>query len=504
VSLLNPLNWFSSFINRFPVEVDKPQAAPAAAPAEQGTRTQRQDGRAGTAFGWLAAYPGAPELTPQVCRWMDADPALTMSRAAMTAPIRSADKSYEAREGTPDEVVKFIQSVFDPLLPEYVYEALDSPSMGWSGFEKVWGRRDGRWIIADLKPLDQVENSILVYKAGGDFAGIRTRGIDNQQLDLDPLYSFVCSCDARKRYYYGRPWHANAVATWWRKKCAFEELERLNKKASGIQPTGYYPPADDEAANHTNENKMREIVNAKMRGEGVLFPNLTGDLGADLAADYRNVKGLAETAMWRVEIEDFGNQAPAAESILNQIRMFNADLSRAWHVPERAVQEGQHGTKAEAGVHGDIALTVAELLYGDICTALNKGAVNDVLVKNYGEAARDSVQIKPGKLTDVWAGTDLALLNGLIANADTLMALVEVVDWDALLTRRGVPKVKGVIDLAKTLADKVTQKLAAAAKIAGQNPPTPRGGNGDTTALARANGEGGHIERLVRMLGEEG
>jgi hypothetical protein len=484
-----------------PIEVQAVRVPPAK--PQEGEQTHRQDAGPGRAFGCLCGYPNAPYGDYPIWRLMDADPALTMSRAAITAPIRAADKSYEAVEGASDDRTERIRSVADRLWAEYVMEALDAPSMGWAGFEKVWGRRDGMWVIVDLKPLPQEGNTILVTPTGA-YAGLRTLGLDNRQLDLSPLYSFVYTIDGKKRNFYGRPWHENARQTWHNKMMALVELAKLNKKASGIQPKMYYPPGTDSATGKSNRDLATEYIAAYMGGNGLALPSLAGTINADSLADYRNIQGLAETALWDIKVEDFGNNAPAAASILAQIQYYNAELSRAWHVPERAVQEGQHGTKAEAETHGDIALTVAELVYGDICAAFNRGVVDDLLAVNFGEAARGTVMVKPGRLTDVWAGTDLALLNGLIVNADTLMALVEVVDWDALLTRRGVPKVKGVIDLAKTLADKTTQKLAAQAKIAAQTPPTPRGGNGDATALARANGEGGHIERLVRMLGEEG
>jgi hypothetical protein len=483
-----------------PIEVQAAPQVPATPTA--GPQTHRDTGRATSAYGYPCGYSNAPYGGYQVWRWMDADPALTMSRAAITAPIRAADKSYEATEGTPDDRVKFVQSIIDPLWAEFLAEALDALSMGWAGTEKVWERREGRWVFADLKPLPQEGNTIRVTPAGA-YAGLRTLGLDKKEIDLNPLYSFVYTQDGKKRDFYGRPWHENARQSWWNKQQRMIDLARINKKASGMQATIFYPAADDEAANHTNEKEAQKLVAQKMSGNGMVYPNAITRAVLDGNLTGVEIKALAETALWSDKIEDFGNNAPAAASLLDQIRQDNVDLSRAWHVPERAVQEGQHGTKAEAETHGDIALTVAELVYGDICAAFNRGVVDDLLAVNFGEAARGTVMIKPGRLTDVWAGTDLALLNGLIANADTLMALVEIVDWDALLTRRGVPKVKGVIDLAKTLADKTTQKLAAQAKAAGQNPPPPRGGNGDATALARANGEGGHIERLVRMLGEE-
>jgi hypothetical protein len=196
--------------------------------------------------GYQTCYPAVPAGDYPVWRAMDADPALTLSRAVITAPIREADKAYKAREGTPDEWVKQVQESLDPLWDEYLRESLDGLSMGFKPFEPVYGRRDSRTILADLKPLAQELTTVLVKD--GVFAGLRNQaGKGNKSVDLPLLSSLVVTIDCKNRNPYGRPWHENCRDAWWAKIQALLALAKLNRKASGIQGKVFYPPAADEA-----------------------------------------------------------------------------------------------------------------------------------------------------------------------------------------------------------------------------------------------------------------
>lgn len=500
--------YWTGFGQRTPEEVRTPPADPRTPPVREEPRTAGQFANNPYNVGVVTSAPQTctPPVPPgdyPVWRAMDADPALTLSRAVITAPIREADKGFKAREGTPDEWVKQVQDAIDPLWAEYLREALDGISMGWKPFEPVYGRRENRTVVADLKPLAQELTTVLVKD--GVFAGLRNQGgIGGKSVDLPPVSSLVVTIDCKNRNPYGRPWHENCRDAWWAKIQCLLALAKLNRKASGIQGKVFYPPASDEATAHTNETKAKGILASYMNGDGVVMPNAAGSLTADLAADFRNIQGLAEAALWKIEIEDHGNTGAQAASIIEQLRFHNVEMSRGWHVPERAAQEANTaGSRADSETSADTATKMSQQVYNDICGAV-RPVIDRMLVNDYGEAARGAVWVDPGKLRDVFADADWKLIDAVLAQPDLFMAVADQVDLDAVFTRRGIPKNAGVL----TLTDAVTeakanrnkqQQALVDAKTQGVNGKPVNGqanGNG-RLAMARS------VEWLGRIIGGE-
>lgn len=507
VPSLNPLNWFG---RRTPLELrgTGQQPPPERVKPDETPLTGAQNQGAYGASGvmtYVAAWEQVccqpvPVGDYSVYRAMDGDTAIVLSRAVVTAPVLEADKSYEARQGTPDEWVTLVQDCIDPLWPEFVREGLDAPGMGWKPWENVWGRREGRSVIVDLKPLAQELTTVL--HLDGAFAGIRQAGPDGKDVDLSPSQCLILTIDGKNRDPYGRSWHENAINAWWQKLRCLVALAKLNRKASGMQVKVWYPPASDEATNHTNETKARTLAADYMAGGGAVFPNAVGSLTSDLAADFRNIQGLAESALWKMETEDHGNIGPQAAAILDQIRYYDAALSRAWYVPERAAQEAvTAGSRADSETASDVATSVSQQLLDGLCETATKAA-DLILVENFGERARGAVKVRGRKLRDTDAIADWKVIDSLLTDPTFRQAFVEQADIDAMLTRRGVPKLKDTFDIAERMEElraerdaQEQKKLAAAGKVNGAN------GNGfPKLAMSREIGSG--LALLGRVMGD--
>jgi hypothetical protein len=502
----DPFNfgWFGG--NRQPIDLDRspPPARLTAPSGKPRTASQSDYGVSAVAASVYPCCPDVPAGDYPVWRAMDADPALTLSRAVIVSAFREADKSYEAREGTPEAWVELVQDSIDPLWQEYIRECPDALSMGWKPFEVVPGRRDGRTVIADIKPLAQELSTVLTIR--GALAGLRnTNGVDRKSVDLPLSRSLVVTVDGLNRYYYGRPWHENCRKAWWDKIQTLVALARLNRKASGIQPKVWYPPATDEATNHTNENIAKDLVKSYMNGEGVVMPNVTGALTPDLAADYRNIAGMAEAALWKLEIEDFGNTGAQSAALLDQLRYHNAELSRGWHVPERAAQEAvTAGSRADSETHGDVALKMSQLVYNDFCAAL-QGPVDAILVENFGEKAKGAVTVKAGRLSDVYAEGDWKVIDAALAKPDILAVLLEQIDVDAIVTRRGIPKNKATLTITEALKKlrEQREKQQQAQIDAAANGGRVNGAGANGKAFPRMQAMSRGVELLGRIMGGE-
>lgn len=458
------------------------------------SRTGRQDAAVGVGFvSGAFDYGNAPAESDDLWAVIDLDPTVTLTKAVIVVPILEAGIGYEAREGTPDEWVNAVRESFDPFWDEYLRESTAAViSHGRKSFEPVFGARDGRTVLTDLKPLDHRLVTPMVLKGSGAFAGLRTTGADGKQIDLLPPYALHVTSDACNRNPFGASWYRPARQTWWEKVNDLRELAKIGQKASGRQAKGYYPPGATPEETERNKAALQTAVDAYMRGDGILLPNTTAGLTNDLAADYRNIKGAAEAALYSVVLEDFGNTAPATMACLEKIKARNTDLSRALKAPERASQTGSSGTNAESATQSQVNLAVSQLLMNSL-VAQAKPVIDALLVSRFGERARGAVWGKAGKIRDQYAEADNKVLDALLANADTLDVLAEEVDVDAILDRRGVPKLKGVLDFAKALKAKREQNAPQPQAPGQQADP-----NADPFAGLGLNRADGHaVDRLA-------
>ncbi len=102
--------------------------------------------------------------------------------------------------------------------------------------------------------------------------------------------------------------------------------------------------------------------------------------------------------------------------------------------------EAAHGTRADADAHGDVALTDAELLYGDIVAQLNGDVVDQLLALNYGQAARGSVWLKPAPLRGPRLATLRAMVQRLSAEPQARQQMLARLDLDAVFDLLELPR----------------------------------------------------------------
>ena len=100
-------------------------------------------------------------------------------------------------------------------------------------------------------------------------------------------------------------------------------------------------------------------------------------------------------------------------------------LARSILIPERSIQEGQHGTLAEAEAHGDVALAMCELADETIVDAVNEQLVEKILLVNYGDEAVGKVRICRVPLTDIVRFTPQASHSGWRGSTWMLTSILE-------------------------------------------------------------------------------
>jgi hypothetical protein len=190
---------------------------------------------------------------------------------------------------------------------------------------------------------------------------------------------------------------------------------------------------------------LAKAVLAKLGvGDGVCMPNTMAKFAGDLA---RSGIDLAKLKAWHVQFLETKGQH--GREFTNSLKHLESLLMRGWLVPERAGTEGQYGTKAEAEIHGNIALTIADLVFADILKNVNWYLINPLLVYNYGRDVENTIWLERGELDPLMRAFYRELVKAVLTHPQNYDLLESWIDIDTLVTKVGLPKAEGKIEAPK-------------------------------------------------------
>ena len=447
-----------------------------------GTRTKAQNKRASRVMSGpflnglmgntiAAAHPkidgllDSPPPSYDTYRLMRCNPTIAIARAALFAPVKASAWSFEADDGTPDDRVKFIQDQLEPLRMQVLADALRSVEYGWQPFERVYAYEAGRVGYQRIKSLLPDYSEPIIDKDTGQLLGVRNCGVD-----LTLAQGAIVTYDAEGDDPYGRSIYENLREfAWWPWQDASKKLAQYMTKGAGVIPMVHYPMGtakDQEGQTAANSEGAALLLRSLANGAGVTIPNQISPGLEDLLRGNANVDQLAA---WRISFLE--TRSGVGNEIIEAMRHYEKLMVRGMLQPERSILEGQSGTRADAGSHADLALTMATEMLNWITARISALFVDPLLVVNFGLAARGTVYITPAPIRD----DDREFLKNLMmavltANPDLLMA---VADFDAMLDTVGVPKSAEVVDVATATGQATTTMPAPPNGQGSGGPPTP-------------------------------
>jgi hypothetical protein len=444
-------------------------------------------------------YDSAPPPTYDLYRTMDGHPTLALARGVVMSPILAASWSYESKKGTPDDRVDFVRETFDGLRAFVLSQMSRGLSFGHRGFELVYEQRafSNRTLLTvrKFKPLRPEKTTIVADQQTGAFQGFKQPGPAGQPEVVLPVEkAFLYTYDQEDDDYRGRSRHENVREhAWWPWVRTALSGDKLDQKISGIIPIVKFPPGkgqDESGADVDNFKLALGIIAGLAAGRGVVLENLAGVID-----DPRLAAEFAKMSLWDVDFHDAGHTATAMGGFIDKLRYLDSCMMRGWLLPERTALEGQFGTKAEAGIHGDVGLTGSDLLHKDMVRCLNWHVVDRLLALNYGEDARGTVWIEPGPLVDEDMAFFRELFQQILTNPAFAAAIIKAMDVDSIIDRIDVPKRDdAIIDL------KDVQPLPTPPQpgrpVPPQNGNAQPGSNGDGQTARRLN-----MSRGLALLG---
>ena len=380
-----------------------------------------------------------PAGSYQTYRDMLEDPTIALSHAATTAPIIAAGWSIEADDDAPEGAKELIEDVFEPLRGRLMYQACRAIYYGWQSFEKVWGIDDmGRMVIERFKPLIPDYTEVAIDRDTGQVVGVKQGGVV-----LDRGHSVIISNDSEGENPYGRSRLENLRRWAWRPWTqGMEKLAQYQAKTAGVVPVIRYPEGEGKNASGQTVRNYEAATQMNLQlglAHGIVMPTAIPDWAMDALRSGQNISDLMAWSVSFLETRA-GHGAEFITSLSYQDKL----KVRGYLLPERTILEGQFGTKAEAGVHGDIAVLISQQFLDCVVEELNRQAVDDVLVVNFGKSVRGKVYLTPGPIQDSAKALYQTIVSALYGGNPDLA--LEQLDMDAMLDSLRLPKASEDID----------------------------------------------------------
>lgn len=396
-----------------------------------GELTQDQSGMPSVIGGAWEGFGVVSPGTYKNYRLMRSNPTIALARAVFHAPIKAAKWSFQKGDTATDDMLTFIKDMLDPMRAWIMHNLLFGMDYGHTDCEKVFEVVDGKVVLNKLKPLRVERTDVLIDPHGG-FAGVKQEKI---VLPSEKVLHWTYDIEAGD--FNGRSWFENCRPEWSAWKETRERLGKYTQKVAGTTVVCRYPQGDakgESGDTKPNKEHAESVLAGLSRSMAVAIPMRIYKWAQVLLRSGVDITKLVE---WQFDLLE--PKTAHGADFISTLQHMERQLSRALLVPERAILEGVHGTKAEAGEHGDIFLTIAQEVLDGIIRHLNWYVVDQLLVLNWGEAARGLVWIEPEPLEDQ-AKAFLRQLLKQIISPQTVDVFLDNWDMDAVMEMLGQPK----------------------------------------------------------------
>ena len=361
------------------------------------------------------------------------DPTLALLRQLWIAPILSAGWSVEADDDASDEAIDYAHDEMGRLHQDLIPVAgLGCLDWGWAPFEQIFTNRpDGKLGLKQAKSLLQQMTTIKTDEKTGEYIGLSQ---DDVFLDLD--HSILFNFDVIGTNYYGSAPMKAAEQPWYDSTQVDDRLATLNVRVAGEHWVIYYPVGvtSIDGTDTDNFEVAEQIMEKMLQSGSVAVPNeIRSELNI-LNAD----AGTHEYQCWRIELLSSGETSSAF--YLEQQRYNDILKARALGFPERSVFEGEHGTKAEAGVHTDAAVQQLEKRSQELTQSVSRQVLKPLVEFNFGADQAERISLVANPIVDSTLQLWLRLYEQFLNNGDVLVEEFDNINMREVREKLGIPQ----------------------------------------------------------------
>ena len=378
---------------------------------------------------------------PTVSQWsttlktLIAHPTIKIARLLSVAPAVIRQWTTEStRDDVPEEVHDHIRKLIIPHQPQIVADGiLGMVDWGWVAFERVL---DDEQKFQELKRLLHVMTTLLVDPANGDLLGCRQEATTYTQgiIDLTIPDCVIMSQNVIGQEWYGRGdvIDAQAAHTSWANADAV--AKRYDEKTAGAHWVIKYPmgTSDYNGEAGVDNGVIAEALLAALKSNGLIAIPQSLQRFVESGSDSH--------PEWSIELME--SSANTSVSLDTRLRYCDVLMVRAFGMPERTLQEGQHGTKAEAETHADAAMTYIDMRLKHVMQQVNKHVVKPELAAHFGEQWADSVRVIPEPIDADRRAYLQSVYDKILSTPEGFMSELDSIDVAALRDVSQIPSSK--------------------------------------------------------------
>lgn len=377
------------------------------------------------------------DLTYKRIREIRRDATIRLARAAVVAPMIHTPWQYKELKGAPSDALAMVEGCLKPIRDWFIQNAvLGALDFGWQPFEIIYKYDEGYMKVVDLKQLLQDFTTILVYEDTGGFAGLVN---EPYALGMYTKHAIIAEKYAANFIleYEGTNWYGSGV---------YESLDsvhddyddvsaaanRYDKKVSGATWCIYYPVGTTPYNGETLDNYeiARRLLNRCESSGSLAIPDEVQEWLDDSIE--KDLKGK-----WRVEL--IYAQGAQSSNFIDRQKYLDALKMRAFGLPERAILEGTHGTKAEADTHSNVALATIDTKHRLICQQVNYHIIRKLMRLNYGKGYDNHIYIEPAPVVDSKFATIKRVYELILQNQNLVEWEAQSIDMEQLRAELDIP-----------------------------------------------------------------
>lgn len=371
------------------------------------------------------------------------DPTVRLARLLSVAPILAAAWSVEHDKDADPRAIDFVdkfRKFRSHLIKEAAFGMLD---YGWRGMEVVWELDDqGYYAIEDFVSL-LPEITYAMPSEDGRFLGFYQSYTDDKSENrVNRITGKAKALLFNQRQeginFYGESDLEIIQKTKERYDFAANIAEAYDTKSAGAVWVVFYPIGHTILNSVRTENSIiaRDLL-ATIRSNGsIAVPMVQQGAIGDLLAGSTS-SSLATSNGWMIKLME--STGTSSSHLLSRMQHLETLMVRGIGLPERSLLEGKHGTKADAQVHADVALTSAIDRSDYIIGTINEGPVDAGLVLNFGPKQKGKVRLIAEPIGEDEKLFLREVYLKILGGADSALLDLENVDMDSVREVCGVP-----------------------------------------------------------------
>lgn len=370
------------------------------------------------------------------------DPTVRMMRRLFMAPLIASEWTIKTEDWTPPGAKELLEDTVIKKLKLKLQRSAYCGMIdyGWQSYERWYEPRPDGFIEPKIKSLLQDLTTILVDADSGAFIGLKQAPALSHGNLIGFKYlvgpeALLFSQDVEGTNWYGEPTLKAIESTYDETEVLDKASRKYDARIAGSHWVIYYPLGTSkfDGVDTSNYEIARNLLKNAESMSGIAVPRSVVEFIDSANAEM----GDKEGAQWKIEL--LTDSGAGQTAFLEKAKYNDVKKVRAFGFPERAVLEGQFGTKAEAVAHGDLAVTNLEIENKLFCKQVDEQIIDDMLAFNFGEEFRGCACVEPAPLTDADKAYLQKIYETLLANPNMALDEVSVIDRDAVREKVGVP-----------------------------------------------------------------